>query len=148
MPEVAWVILLAVFAGLALPVTAGQILWVNTVTTVTLALALAFEPAEAGSIMLWDASSGLFRAQAAFGYDLTLLRDMIQIRPRTTVVMSYGNPYLAEGLPPATAFVVGYGEGGFYGNQVAYADAFDCSLGFSSGRGSSAATSSARRASS
>lgn len=42
----AGVILLAIFAGLPLPVTAGQILWVNTVTSVTLALALAFEPAE------------------------------------------------------------------------------------------------------
>jgi calcium-translocating P-type ATPase len=44
----AGVILLAVFAGLALPVTAGQILWVNMVTTVTLALSLAFESAETG----------------------------------------------------------------------------------------------------
>ena len=44
----AGVLLLAVFAGLVLPVTAGQILWVNTVTAVTLALALAFEPAEPG----------------------------------------------------------------------------------------------------
>jgi len=44
----AGVILLAVFAGLALPVTAGQILWVNMVTAVTLALALGFEPAEPG----------------------------------------------------------------------------------------------------
>jgi magnesium-transporting ATPase (P-type) len=44
----AGVILLAVFLGLALPVTAGQILWVNMVTAVTLALALAFEPAESG----------------------------------------------------------------------------------------------------
>jgi magnesium-transporting ATPase (P-type) len=35
----AGVILLAVFAGLALPVTAGQILWVNMITAVTLALA-------------------------------------------------------------------------------------------------------------
>lgn len=42
----AGVILLAIFAGLPLPVTAGQILWVNTVTSVTLALSLAFEPAE------------------------------------------------------------------------------------------------------
>lgn len=33
---------------MALPVTAGQILWVNMVTAVTLALALAFEPAEPG----------------------------------------------------------------------------------------------------
>jgi magnesium-transporting ATPase (P-type) len=44
----AGVILLAIFAGLPLPVTAGQILWINTVTSVTLALALAFEPAEQG----------------------------------------------------------------------------------------------------
>ncbi|MDA8095318.1 MAG: HAD-IC family P-type ATPase [Betaproteobacteria bacterium] len=44
----AGVILLAVFTGLALPVTASQILWVNTITAVTLALALAFEPAEPG----------------------------------------------------------------------------------------------------
>ncbi len=44
----AGVILLAVFAGLAMPVTAGQILWINMVTSVTLALALAFEPAETG----------------------------------------------------------------------------------------------------
>ncbi|HUX81334.1 MAG TPA: HAD-IC family P-type ATPase [Halothiobacillus sp.] len=41
----AGVIMLAVFAGLALPVTPAQILWVNTVTATTLALALAFEPA-------------------------------------------------------------------------------------------------------
>ncbi|MDO9095151.1 MAG: HAD-IC family P-type ATPase [Rubrivivax sp.] len=43
----AGVILIAVFAGFTLPVTAGQVLWVNLVTAVTLALALAFEPAEA-----------------------------------------------------------------------------------------------------
>lgn len=41
-------ILLALGLGLALPVTVAQILWVNLVTTVTLALALAFEPAESG----------------------------------------------------------------------------------------------------
>ena len=47
----AGVILLAVFFGLALPVTAGQILWVNMITAVTLALALAFEPAEPGVML-------------------------------------------------------------------------------------------------
>jgi potassium/sodium efflux P-type ATPase len=46
----AGVILIAVFAGLAMPVTAAQILWVNMVTTITLAVALAFEPGE-GQIM-------------------------------------------------------------------------------------------------
>lgn len=44
----AGVILVAIFAGMALPVTAGQILWVNMITAVTLALALAFEPGEPG----------------------------------------------------------------------------------------------------
>lgn len=44
----AGVILFALLAGLALPVTASQILWVNMVTAVTLSLALAFEPAEPG----------------------------------------------------------------------------------------------------
>jgi magnesium-transporting ATPase (P-type) len=44
----AMVILLAVFVGMALPVTAVQVLWVNMVVTVTLALALAFEPSEDG----------------------------------------------------------------------------------------------------
>ena len=42
------VILLAVLLGLALPVTAVQILWINMVTTVALDIALAFEPAEDG----------------------------------------------------------------------------------------------------
>ncbi|MDP2153151.1 MAG: cation-transporting P-type ATPase [Methylotenera sp.] len=40
------VIILSVYAGIAMPITAGQILWVNMVTAITLALALAFEPAE------------------------------------------------------------------------------------------------------
>jgi magnesium-transporting ATPase (P-type) len=39
-------ILLAVVLGRSLPITPLQILWVNMVTAVTLALALAFEPAE------------------------------------------------------------------------------------------------------
>ncbi len=55
--------------------------------------------------------------------DLAFLRDVIEAQPRT-VVMSYGNPFLVESLRDAAAFVVGYGEGGFYGNQVVYADAF------------------------
>jgi magnesium-transporting ATPase (P-type) len=42
----ALVIVVAVLFGLALPITALQILWINMVTTVTLALALAFESPE------------------------------------------------------------------------------------------------------
>lgn len=44
----AMVMLSAILLGLQLPITPLQILWVNMVTAVTLALALAFEPAEAG----------------------------------------------------------------------------------------------------
>jgi len=44
----ALVILVAVVFGLTLPLTPVQILWVNMVSAVTLAMALAFEPAEPG----------------------------------------------------------------------------------------------------
>ncbi|MFZ1679460.1 MAG: HAD-IC family P-type ATPase, partial [Rhizobiaceae bacterium] len=39
-------IAVALLLGLALPITAVQILWINLITTVTLGLALAFEPTE------------------------------------------------------------------------------------------------------
>ncbi|WP_271407935.1 cation-transporting P-type ATPase [Pseudomonas sp. Q1-7] len=42
----AFVLLSAILLGLTLPITPLQILWVNMITAVTLALALAFEPAE------------------------------------------------------------------------------------------------------
>jgi len=41
-------IMAAVLLGLTLPLTPAQVLWVNMVTAVTLALALAFEPTEPG----------------------------------------------------------------------------------------------------
>jgi hypothetical protein len=55
--------------------------------------------------------------------DLELVRSFETAGVRT-IVLSFGNPYLAEDLPGVSAFVVGYGEGGFYGNQIVYADAF------------------------
>jgi magnesium-transporting ATPase (P-type) len=42
----ALVVIAAILLGSVLPITPVQILWINMVTTVTLALALAFEPAE------------------------------------------------------------------------------------------------------
>jgi calcium-translocating P-type ATPase len=42
----ALVVMLALVLGLALPITAVQILWVNLITGITLGLALAFEPTE------------------------------------------------------------------------------------------------------
>ncbi|MGZ0018446.1 cation-transporting P-type ATPase [Nitrosomonas sp. wSCUT-2] len=42
----AGLIILAIFLGITLPITPVQILWINMVTTVTLAVALSFEPPE------------------------------------------------------------------------------------------------------
>lgn len=39
-------LIVALFLGLTLPITAIQILWINLITTVTLGIALAFEPTE------------------------------------------------------------------------------------------------------
>lgn len=46
----AMTIIVALFAGMTLPVTAVQILWINLVTAVTLGIALAFEPSEKGTM--------------------------------------------------------------------------------------------------
>lgn len=43
-------IIVALLLGLALPVTAVQILWVNLITGITLGMALAFEPTEPGTM--------------------------------------------------------------------------------------------------
>ncbi len=42
----AMTIIVALFLGMALPVTAVQILWINLITGITLGIALAFEPTE------------------------------------------------------------------------------------------------------
>ncbi len=44
----AFTIVAAIFLGVALPLSPVQVLWVNMVTTVTLAMALAFDPPEMG----------------------------------------------------------------------------------------------------
>ena len=46
----AMTIMVALFAGMALPITAVQILWVNLITAVTLGISLAFEPSEPGTM--------------------------------------------------------------------------------------------------
>ncbi len=48
----AMTIIAAIMAGMMLPITPVQILWVNMITAVTLAVALAFEPPEPGIMKL------------------------------------------------------------------------------------------------
>lgn len=97
----AMTIVVALFLGLSLPVTAVQILWVNLVTAVTLGLALAFEPTEddtmsrpprprkaplLGGALIWHvvfvsglflmAVFGIFNYGIQRGYSLELARTM------------------------------------------------------------------------
>ena len=56
--------------------------------------------------------------------DRALVGALAAARPGATVVMSYGNPYVLADVPGATAALTGYGEGGYHGNQLVYADSF------------------------
>lgn len=97
----ALVLLVAIIFGLTLPITPLQILWINMITAVTLALALAFEPAEEGlmcrpprnprlpllsAVLLWRtvwiallmtaASLGLFIYSQHLGWSLDASRTL------------------------------------------------------------------------
>jgi len=97
----ALVVVAAILLGVVLPITPVQILWVNMVTAVTLALALAFEPTEAhvmrrpprnpgepllSGIMLWRISAvsvllviaplGLFLWETGHGRPLAEARTL------------------------------------------------------------------------
>jgi magnesium-transporting ATPase (P-type) len=97
----AMIIMLAVILGRSLPITPLQILWINMVTAVTLALALAFEPPERdvmqrpprhprepllGGFVIWRigfvalivfaGTFGLFVQARAWGYDIETARTM------------------------------------------------------------------------
>ena len=97
----ALIILVAIALGRTLPITPVQILWINMITAVTLALALAFEPAESnvmsrpprppqepilGGFLLWRISYvslilvigtfGLFLWERAQGMDIERARTV------------------------------------------------------------------------
>ncbi len=56
--------------------------------------------------------------------DLAFLRRVISTKPGRVVAMAYGNPHLIREIPQVPAFLVGYGERGWYGNQQVYFDTF------------------------
>jgi beta-N-acetylhexosaminidase len=56
--------------------------------------------------------------------DLDLIRKIVGARPGAVVAMSYGNPHLIRKLDEVPVFAVGYGEGGWFGNQAVYFDTF------------------------
>jgi beta-N-acetylhexosaminidase len=56
--------------------------------------------------------------------DVAFINKVIAAKPNAVVAMSYGNPHLIRKIANAPAFVVGYGERGWFGNQTIYFDSF------------------------
>jgi beta-N-acetylhexosaminidase len=56
--------------------------------------------------------------------DLAFINKIIAAKPKAVIAMSYGNPHLIRKIGKVPVFLVGYGEGGWYGNQTVYFDSF------------------------
>ncbi len=56
--------------------------------------------------------------------DLEFIMKAVKARPGAVIAMSYGNPYLIRKLDGVPAFLAGYGERGWFGNQAVYFDSF------------------------
>jgi len=56
--------------------------------------------------------------------DLAFIRKIIQAKPGGVIAMSYGNPCLIAKIGDVPAFLVGYGERGWFGNQAVYFESF------------------------
>lgn len=95
------VMLCAVLFGLTLPLTPVQILWVNMVVAITLALALAFEPAEPGVMQRPPRQSSAALLSAAFLRRIALVSSLIG-----GSAMALFQLALAQGLDLATARTV------------------------------------------
>ncbi len=55
---------------------------------------------------------------------LALVRRLIKMKPGAVIGISYGNPFIINKIDAIPVFMTGYGEGGWYGNQVVYFDSF------------------------
>lgn len=56
--------------------------------------------------------------------DLRFLKELFKTGPKSIVAMSYGNPFLIRKIEDVPAFLVGFAERGWYGNQEVYFDSF------------------------
>jgi len=56
--------------------------------------------------------------------DLAFINRVIGAKPRGVVAMAYGNPNLIRKIQGVPAFLVGYGERGWFGNQAVYFETF------------------------
>ena len=56
--------------------------------------------------------------------DLAFINRLAAAKPNAVIAMSYGNPQLIRKIESVSAFLVGYGEKGWFGNQAVYFDTF------------------------
>ncbi len=56
--------------------------------------------------------------------DLVFLNKIIAAKPGAVAAMTYGNPHLIRKIPNVSAYLIGYGEKGWFGNQSVYFDSF------------------------
>jgi beta-N-acetylhexosaminidase len=56
--------------------------------------------------------------------DLAFLQKVIAAKPKDVVAMAYGNPHLIRKIPSVAAYLIGYGERGWFGNQAVYFESF------------------------
>jgi beta-N-acetylhexosaminidase len=56
--------------------------------------------------------------------DLEMLNSILSTAKAKVIVMSYGNPHIIKKMESAPAFVTGFAEGDWAGNQIVYFDSF------------------------
>jgi len=56
--------------------------------------------------------------------DLAFLQKVIAAKPKSVLAMAYGNPHLIRKIPAVAAYLIGYGERGWFGNQAVYFESF------------------------
>lgn len=56
--------------------------------------------------------------------DFAFLQRVIAAKPRAVIAMTYGNPHHLRKIPDVPAYLVGYGERGWFGNQEIYFSSF------------------------
>ena len=84
----------------------------------------AVSQADLVTISLFVARDRLGDATPIREPDLAFLQRVISSKPRAVVAMSYGNPHHLRKIPTVPAYLVGYGERGWFGNQEIYFSSF------------------------
>jgi hypothetical protein len=56
--------------------------------------------------------------------DLALMQRIISAKPRAVIAMTYGNPHHLRKIPEVRAYLIGYGEREWFGNQETYFSSF------------------------